>query len=303
MEARKMIEAWKRRGRMVRVNGYRVFVVDAAPGTDNGARPVLAILHGYPSSSFDFVRAMPQLAEQYRVVIHDHLGFGLSEKPPAYSYSLLDQAAVALELWKQLGLQRIHLLAHDYGTSVATEILALRQRERIPVDIRSVTLSNGSIHIELARLRFIQKLLRHRFWGPLVARFSSGWIYRTQMRRLWSDRSKCDMDELQALWLMGSADGGRAVLPGITQYLRERYTYWDRWIGALIKLDIPCHILWAQDDPVAVAAIGEQLYREIPGAVITRLECLGHYPMLEDPARWAEAALMFLSGLPDAGGS
>ena len=72
------------------------------------------------------------------------------------------------------------------------------------------------------------------------------------------------MNELMALWQMGSSGNGRKVLPKITQYLRERYTYWHRWIGALEQLDLPSHILWAQDDPVAVAAIGEKLHEEIP---------------------------------------
>ena len=51
------------------------------------------------------------------------------------------------------------------------------------------------------------------------------------------------------------------------------------------------------DDPVAVAAIGEALYEEIPNAHITRIPGVGHYPMLEDPARWGTAVTDFIHGL------
>src|SRR5215467_6179093 len=103
---------WSARGTKHRIFGHDVFAV--TEGADTGA-PLL-VLHGFPSSSRDFAAALPRLAGARRVVVHDHLGFGLSDKPPAYSYSLLEQAEVALALWRDLGITRGHLLAHDYGT-------------------------------------------------------------------------------------------------------------------------------------------------------------------------------------------
>ena len=52
---------------------------------------------------------------------------------------------------------------------------------------------------------------------------------------------------------------------------------------------------------MAVKAIAEQLAREIPGAALTWLEDLGHYPMLEAPSRWAEAVLGFLDRADERG--
>src|SRR6185436_12149599 len=134
--------------------------------------PALVILHGYPTSSIDYHQVLPSLTNRFRVIAHDHLGFGLSEKPVDYSYALLDQADVAEELWLSLGVTRAHCFAHDYGTSVATELVARSNEGRARVKLSSVTLCNGSVHIELARLRFIQKLLRNRLTGPFVARLT-----------------------------------------------------------------------------------------------------------------------------------
>ncbi|MCP4121752.1 MAG: alpha/beta hydrolase [Bacteroidetes bacterium] len=290
MDAKDVIHDWESKGSYRQVLGRQIFVVEA--GNLHGI-PLL-FLHGYPSCSFDYKHVFDLLKRDYRLIAHDHLGFGLSDKPLNYSYSLLEQAEVALALWQQMGIEKAHLVAHDYGTSVATEILALHQRGMQGLDIRSVTLSNGSIHIELAKLRWIQKVLRHPFWGPLASKFSTEFIFARQMRSLWYDKNSCDKEELKVLWKFFSGKEGRKVVPVITRYLDERYKFWHRWIGALKQTKIPAHILWAQDDPVAVKAIGEQLYAEMPGSAITRLDALGHYPMLEDPKRWVDALIGFI---------
>ena len=102
----------------------------------------MVILHGYPTSSYDYYKVLPELSKHYRVIIHDHLGFGFSDKPLDYSYSLLDQADLALQLWQQLGVKKTHLLAHDYGTSVATEIIARNNNHELTIEIEKLTLCN-----------------------------------------------------------------------------------------------------------------------------------------------------------------
>ena len=282
------VEKWRQRGRMVEVAGRNLFVIDEGSGPET-----LVILHGYPTSSHDFERVLPELAKRYRVIVHDHLGFGLSDKPADYSYALVEQADTALLIWKKLGVRRAHLLGHDYGTSVATEILARRERFELPVTLDTVTLCNGSVHIELAHLRLIQRVLANPWLGPLVAPLSSRRFFDSQMRDIWADPAKLDEDALAAMWALLVRDDGRLRTPAISGYLHERRKFWHRWIGALTRLDIPTHVLWAREDPIAVPAIAEQLAREIPGAQLTWLNRVGHYPMLEAPNEWAREALAF----------
>jgi pimeloyl-ACP methyl ester carboxylesterase len=282
------VEQWRQAGRIVEVAGRKLFVVEQGSGPET-----LVILHGYPTSSHDFARVLPELAKRYRVVVHDHLGFGLSDKPADYSYSLVEQADLALLLWRALDIERAHLLAHDYGTSVATEILARREHFGLPLRLDTVTLCNGSVHIELARLRSIQRVLANPWLGPLVAPLSSRTFFDRQMRDIWADPSKLSDDDLAAMWALLIRDDGRRRLPAISGYLHERRRFWQRWIGALTRLDVPAHVLWAREDPIAVAAIAERLAGEIPGAKLSWLDGVGHYPMLEAPERWARAALQF----------
>lgn len=279
------LAAWKARGRSLRIFGHEVFVVA------EGSGPTLLILHGFPTFSIDFRRALPALARGRRVVVHDHLGFGLSDKPERWSYSLVEQADVALAVWRELGIARGHLVAHDMGTSIATELLARRERGLLPIELASVTLSNGSVHIEMARLTPSQKLLRSPL-GPLFAKVASRRVFKGQLRRVLADRYALEEAELDVLW--EGVASSRDVLPRVIGYIAEREKFRDRWIGALERLDLPAHILWGRRDPVAVAPIAERLANEIPGARLTWLDELGHFPMLESPERWSEAVVKFV---------
>lgn len=287
------LRAFSARGQTLTVFGRDVFVLHAHGGAPD-ADPWL-VLHGFPTSSYDFHAVLDALAAERPVVVHDHLGFGLSEKPVAYSYSLLEQAEVALEVWRRLGITRGHLLAHDYGTSVATEILARRERGGIPIELASVTLCNGSVHRELAHLTVAQKALLHPKLGPIFARLATRAVFEAQLRRIAGDPRTLDDRELDVLWEGIVHRDGHLRLPAISSYLDERVRFRDRWIGALTRLDLPVHVVWGRRDPIAVPAIAEQLAAEIPDARVTWLPELGHYPMLEAPARWAEAVVQ---GLP-----
>ena len=88
----------------------------------------LFILHGFPTSSFDFHLVFPNLTKVFRrIIAPDFIGFGFSSKPRSYDYSVNDQAILVTSLMNQLNIKEAHFLAHDYGDSVAQELLARRR--------------------------------------------------------------------------------------------------------------------------------------------------------------------------------
>ncbi len=285
-----LAEGWRRRGRELEIGGRRIFAVEAgAPGA-----PCIALLHGFPSSSLDFHRVVDALAARHRVVLHDHLGFGFSDKPRDEAYSLFEQAELAVAVWRRLGAEPTHLVAHDYGTSVATELLARRERGLLQLEPASVTLSNGSVLLELARLRLSQRIARSAILGPLFGRLVTWRYFRRVMRRLWADPARAEDADLEAIWQALRFRGGHLVMHRVSGYLAERVRFRRRWAEALQRLDLPAHILWGRQDPVARPAIAERLVEIVPGATLTWLEDCGHYPMLERPQAWAAEALGFL---------
>ncbi|HRH56947.1 MAG TPA: alpha/beta hydrolase [Chitinophagales bacterium] len=283
------IEQWKSKGQYTKVYNHSVFNIHHQ--TD---KPTIAFLHGYPSASYDYYKVLPLIGNDFSYIIHDHVGFGLSDKPENYSYSLIEQAEMAIELWKQLRLKEIHLVSHDYGTTVANEIIVRKLQGFEPVKIKSITFCNGSMHIELAHLKLIQRLLKHPTIGKLIVPFMNKRTFTKTMQDIWFDKKLCDTTEMSLLYDMLRLDGTNETLHKISQYNNERVKYWHRWIPALTKLDIPAHILWAQQDPIAVKAIAEQLFKEIPNAVYTKIDNCGHYPMLEKPEEWTQKMIGFI---------
>lgn len=284
-------EQWKRTGCLIEVNGFKHFVVDA----DNG-KPCLLILHGYPTCTYDYHKVMPFLMQHFRVVMHDHLGFGYSDKPSNYSYSMMEQTDQALLLWKKLGIKEATILAHDYGTSIATELLARDERFKCAdLKIKQMILCNGSMHVELAQLRLIQKLLLNRWAGPWVAKLSSRRTLAKNLQNIYADPHKITTSEVDALWEMMTYNQGRSVLHKTTQYIKQRETYWHRWIGALQSTQLLIHIVWAKNDPVAVVKMADVLHQEIHHSRLTLIDDVGHFPMLEAPEKWCAAVLNSLS--------
>ncbi len=291
---------WKKLGSFQEVSGHSLFVIDSKIMQSHLGMhhkeyredfPVLVILHGYPTSTYDYYKVYPELAAKYRVVMHDHLGFGFSDKPQNIEYSLVDQADRALELWKQLGLKKVTLFAHDYGTSVATEIIARHNAGELEIEIEKLILSNGSIHIELSQLRTIQKLLKHKFWGKYVAQLTKYPIFRKNMRNIYFDKSKVTDEELREMWKLIELNGGRKIIHKLTQYITERYRYWDRWVGGLKETQIPTKIVWAKNDPIAIPEIANLLASEIPNNELIWIENTGHFLMLENPKEWTKLIL------------
>ena len=285
---------WKSKGEFITVNDRKLFVIDTSSffsSEDKIPTETMVILHGYPTSSYDYYKVLPELSKHYRVIIHDHLGFGFSDKPLNYSYSLLDQADLALQLWQQLGVKKVHLLAHDYGTSVATEIIARNNNNELTIEIENLTLCNGSMHIELSQLRTIQKLLKNKWLGKYVAKLTTYAIFSKNLLNVYFDKTKVSNNELKDIWMQLEYNEGRKVIHKLSQYINERYIYWNRWIGALKETNLQTNIVWAKNDPVAVPAIARLIATEISNNKLFWIENTGHFPMLENPDEWLNCIL------------
>lgn len=280
------IRAWLERGRHHSVCGRRVFVIDSQTPS---ALPPLLMLHGFPSSSFDYHLVYPELAKRRRVLLLDLPGFGFSDKPERYSYSLFEQTDVVEGLVARLGLERPHVIAHDMGAMIACELLARRQRRLMKGELSSMTIMSSGLYDDLAKVTPSQKVLLSRL-GPAFAGLRVGTVFDLQLKRVFA-RPVAD-SEVSAMWELIVYLDGHKRLPQIAHYLRERVRFEERWITALRTAeDVPLKLLWGTHDPTAVITIGERLEAEVPGAELTRLMRVGHYPQLEAP----EEALLVLS--------
>lgn len=101
---------------------------------------VLVLLHGFPTSSYDWVKVLPSLQQTFdRIIAPDFLGFGFSytdcnakslifrDKPIDHTYSIHEQADIVQSLLSHLKIKTYHILCHDYAVSVAQELLSRQQ--------------------------------------------------------------------------------------------------------------------------------------------------------------------------------
>lgn len=272
------VEAWRREGALIEIGGRRVFV----RRQDGSGRPVL-LLHGYPSSSYDWRHAFALLPAR-RMIAFDSLGFGLSDKPREHRYSLLAQADLVQEIVaRHCPGEQVVLVAHDMGSSVATEVLARDLEGRLPFELAGVLLFNASLVIEAASLTLGQKVLRSRL-GPLLARLTNERSFRRSFGRIFSSAHPLSREEAADQWVLLASGGGHRILDRLIFYLHERVTYAPRWHGALRDWPGRLELAWAGRDPICTEAVLQAVLALRPKAPLTRFPELGHYPQLEDPA-------------------
>lgn len=149
---------WRKRGQTFVFRGQAIRYWTAGQG-----EPLL-LIHGFPTASWDWHYLWQPLAQRYRVIACDMLGFGDSAKPVNHAYSLLEQADLQQALLTHLNIEQpVHLLAHDYGDSVAQELLARHHEARI--QIASCVFLNGGLFPEAHRPLLTQKLLLSHWAG------------------------------------------------------------------------------------------------------------------------------------------
>jgi pimeloyl-ACP methyl ester carboxylesterase len=281
------IEDWLAGGAMLDWHGHRIYIRVVGRGD-----PVL-LIHGFPTSSLDWRLLEHALADRFRLISFDMLGFGLSDKPVDGDYRIAAQADLAEAVLAHFGVRGCRVLAHDYGDTVAQELLARQIDGHCSWTLQRLCLLNGGLIPECHRPRLIQRLLASPI-GPLIARLTRYPRFAAAMRQIC--RQPLDDAELLAMWSMIERNDGRRVMPKLIGYMAERRLHRERWVGALQRAPVPVRLVDGVDDPISGRHL-VQGYRElVAGADVVELPGVGHYPQLEAPAAVASAFVDFAAG-------
>jgi pimeloyl-ACP methyl ester carboxylesterase len=275
------VREWKQRGESAKFRGYEIHTF-----RQPGEGPLLLLLHGFPSSSYDWRLLLREEAER-NVLAFDFLGFGLSAKPPNHDYSLFWQADLTEELVRRHGDGRpVFVLAHDMGTSVANELMARDLEGKLEMELAGILLFNGSMVLERASPTPAQRALRSRV-GPLVARLSSERVFRHQLGSVFSAAHPLTDREGIDQWALVRYNGGRILGHRLVSYMDQREDHAGRWHGAIRDWPGELSLAWGLLDPVATTDVLAALRELRPGVPVTELPELAHYPQLEDPRQMA----------------
>ena len=306
MNLSKQLSAWSGSGAFIEISllGLRVFYQDFGE-IDADPNETCLLVHGFPESSFSFHKVIEGLQHRFRrVVVVDMPGYGLSDKPGSeYSYSLIAQADAIMFVYRELGITGGHVICHDMGTSVVTEWLARYVNHQLPGwfsdSFKSVTFTNGSMVLGLAKLRLMQKLLLKQNIGPLISKFASYPMFAKTILSAHGaqDQHQLDNNDLQLLWENVALQDGHKKNHLVIRYLIDRHRFeGSRWLPSLPLASkcLPIHFCWGNADQVARIEMARYLHQTVcPDSTLTEMQDVGHFCQLASPEVWLDSVLRF----------
>lgn len=283
------LEEWRAGGELWTHQGLRIF-------TRSGGRgEALVLLHGFPTASWDWSPLWEPLARRFHLHALDFIGYGFSDKPVDHPYTITSQADL-VEAWLAArGVSEYHILAHDYGDTVAQELLARHLERSAKLKLRSICFLNGGLFPEKHRPRFAQRLLLSPLGGWVANGITREKLGNSLNNILVHPLSAAEID---GFWTLLEHNNGRAVLPRLITYIPQRRANRDRWVGALENHTIPLRFINGADDPISGEHMLYHYRRLVPRADAILLRGIGHYPQVEEPAEALRHFLEFHDMLP-----
>ena len=276
------LDQWQKNGDYFKCGDHEIFYRTGG----NPEKPAMLLIHGFPTCSWDWAKIWDFLAPDFHLVTLDMLGFGLSDKPQQV-YSIFQQADIYLALLDKLEIKEFHILAHDYGDTVAQELLArLDGFDRI----QSIVFGNGGLFPETHKPVLIQKILLSSV-GGLFSRLISYKSFKRNLDKICA--KNISEEELKEYWRMLEHKNGLAVMHRLIHYMRERRAYRHRWVGGMEKAVTPLHLVDGTLDPISGEHMVKRYEQVVPNPSIVRLTDTGHYPQVESPQAFYEGCLDF----------
>lgn len=137
----------------IEINGNQMHYIEEGEGE------ILLMIHGNPTWSFYYRRLIDHFKKNYRVIAPDHIGYGYSEKPTDYNYTLGNQIRNLEEFIEKLALKDITLVMHDWGGAFAMGY-AVRHAENVK---RLVFLNTGAFTVP-------EEILNDKPWQLMIVR-------------------------------------------------------------------------------------------------------------------------------------
>lgn len=236
--------------------------------------PPIVLVHGFPTSSIDWSDIIDDLAQSHRVCALDFPGYGFSDKPTDWPYSLeVDADLLVHHARDVLGVEACRVVAHDRGDSVAliAHERAARAGAGPQLTFEHLVLTNGNIFLPLASLTTFQKLILDPGRWPEVREVVKPEMLAAGMGlQTFTPPRSAEDPTVTALAATFAANDGVAVLHDTVQYLRERAAHESEWLDALSGSDVPTTVVWGLCDTVSPPRVAlhvwEAFLRAKPGS-------------------------------------
>ncbi|MCH7498765.1 MAG: alpha/beta fold hydrolase [Nitrospinae bacterium] len=247
---------------------------------DEGQGETLLMLHGNPTWSFYYRNLVKGLRSQYRCVVPDHIGCGLSDKPQEYNYTLSQHIDNLAALVDHLNLDHLTLVMHDWGGSIGMGLAV-----RAPEKIKRLIFFNTAAFIS-DRIPFSINLCRNPIIGPLAilkfnlfARMATSWACKQTNRMVGKVRKgylapyNSPHNRIANLRFVQDIP----LTPDIPSYPVVEHI--ESQLGYF--RDRPAMIIWGMQDFCFTEYFLDRWKKYFPNAEVHEVEQAGHY-VVED---------------------
>ncbi len=271
------------RSHFVNVDGARVHYQEFG----DAKNPPMILIHGYTASVYVWKTAAPMLAEAgFRVIAVDLLGFGYSEKPAWFDYSIQGQARMVSRFMNNLGIGRATIVGSSYGGAVALN-LTLDNPEAVEklVLVDAVCNDEPKNHpiLKLASVRGIGEAIT-----PFLCDSKAFMRFRMQGTLAPANHHMITEERIESIRRpLHAADGHHSVLA------TSRNWHADRLEQDAHLINQQTLIIWGDQDTVIPIKNGYKLHEEILNSRFVILKDCGHVPQEEKSQLFTELVSEF----------
>lgn len=253
----------------------------------------LLLVHGFGASMQSWNDVIPLLSPHHALARLDLRGFGFSGHPRDNRYSLDEQAEIVAAFIDRLRLQRVVLVGHSYGGSVACSAFR-KLRERTSGRVVGLVLIDSASYPQ--KLPSYVSNLRNPLTRFIANTFTtSTWRARYVLKRLFVDKSRIDRERVERYAFFMRVPGAEYSFGEVAEHLALPDA---QEVSLTLKsIDVPTLIVWGEKDAAVPLEFARRLHQDVPGSSLEVLPDVGHVPHEERPRQTADVLLRFLSTL------
>lgn len=263
------------------VDGLRCVIRSSGPQSD---REAVVFVHGNPGSSEDWLDLLARVGDLGRAVAPDMPGFGKSERPRRFDYTVDGYARYLESVLRTLGIERVHLVLHDFGGA-----WGLRWATEHPSRVASLTLFNIGV-LPNYRWHIIARLWRTPIVGELLQAATS----RASFKRVLNATNPKRFPEAFLDRMYDDTDAGLKRAQLALYRATSDFNELSALAAARLRpLGLPALVIWGEGDPYIepkFAAEQPQYFR----AEVHTVPSAGHWAMVDEPERVAQWVIPFL---------
>ncbi|GEK58195.1 alpha/beta fold hydrolase [Marinococcus halophilus] len=252
--------------------------------TDTGSGPPLVLLHGIPTWSYLYQAVIPELEDNYRVIVPDLLGYGYSDQRDRFDRSLHVQAKLVIRLMEHLEIEQAHVAAHDIGGGVGL-ILALEEPERIDKLVLSNTVAYDSWPIEE------MLMVGHPSWKNKSLQDMEDFLSKGY-KGVFAQQDQLTDTFLQGIMAPYLHEEGKLSLVRNAAALNTNHT--TSITHRLSEIKHSVLMLWGTQDPWQPMETGEMLEKDLPNSRLVRINQSAHWVPQEAPREFATEIKKFI---------